>query len=79
MASWASRFKKNLPPPDILSLKIIATAPDDAKHQNDVMALLYHKDTLITGADDGKIKVTHSQTLLLTVTLLNCLDGTSFN
>ncbi|XP_014252874.1 uncharacterized protein LOC106668536 [Cimex lectularius] len=41
-----------------MSLKLFAKLTDDeAKHANDVVCLLYNNGLLISGADDGKIKI----------------------
>lgn len=45
-------------------MKLIGSAPPEAKHENDVVTLAFHNDQLFTGADDGKIKVRPLGTIL---------------
>ncbi|XP_073992601.1 uncharacterized protein [Rhodnius prolixus] len=39
------------------TLKVTAVAPENDRHKNDVVTLLFHEDKLISGADDGQIKI----------------------
>lgn len=56
MAYRAARMAKLQADSGIKLLKFIPEGPE--RHTKDVVALTYSHDMLISGADDGKIKVT---------------------